>query len=60
MNFDLEEEQCKKEGEILCDPHDPQRLCCKGLKCKTFISLLPSRCEKENSGNNYHFLIRKQ
>ena len=62
MNFDLEEVQCMKEGEKDCDSRkqDPQRLCCNGLKCKTFISLLPSRCVKDNSGNNYHLSIRKQ
>ena len=52
----LEQVQCMKDEERFCDTtqQDPQRLCCDGLRCTTFEPLmLPSRCVKDNSGNNY-------
>ena len=57
----LEQVQCMKDGERLCDmsQQDPQRLCCNGLRCRTFEPLrLPSRCVKDNSGNNHQVSIR--
>ena len=63
INFEIEQEQCMKEGDFHCNlpgQQDPGRNCCKGLRCQDHSpTFFPNTCVKDPFGNIYYVSIRK-